>query len=400
MNSHLPGKPLKVLFLSAWYPTRYDSMFGLFVQKHARAVALQNHVVVIHVCRQQGKQEKTFAETRQEGKLHEYILYYRHREKGLLKRPANFLRWVAAYYKALRWMKQNHGLPDICHVNILTRTALWAYYLKWRYKIPYVISEHWSRYFDTHSLSMGVLHKRLTKYLIGQSGGLTVVSEKLGDAMVKQGLCKSFDLLPNVVDTRLFRIRPHAENAERKTLVHISCFEEISKNMSGILHGVKLLSQKRNDFILQMVGEGADLPASIALAEELGIKDKHVVFTGLLEGEKLAKLLSRARALVLFSHYETFGIVVYESLACGIPVAVSNVADFSRHISQQLGVITPDTGPATIAKTMDYMLDNYQNYKPEELRSFITQNYSPETISLKTNHLYQSVLGKTSKRHP
>lgn len=29
---------MKVLFLTAWYPHRYDAMAGLFVRKHAEAV--------------------------------------------------------------------------------------------------------------------------------------------------------------------------------------------------------------------------------------------------------------------------------------------------------------------------------------------------------------------------
>ena len=36
---------MKVLFLSAWYPTERDAMAGLFVQKHAEAVAQQGHDV-------------------------------------------------------------------------------------------------------------------------------------------------------------------------------------------------------------------------------------------------------------------------------------------------------------------------------------------------------------------
>ena len=36
---------MKVLFLSAWYPTPQDMMAGLFVQKHAEAVAQQGHDV-------------------------------------------------------------------------------------------------------------------------------------------------------------------------------------------------------------------------------------------------------------------------------------------------------------------------------------------------------------------
>ena len=32
---------MKVLFLTPWYPHRYDAMSGLFVRKHAQAVASQ-----------------------------------------------------------------------------------------------------------------------------------------------------------------------------------------------------------------------------------------------------------------------------------------------------------------------------------------------------------------------
>jgi hypothetical protein len=40
---------MNVLFLSAWYPNRHDSMAGLFVQKHAEAVSMYADVKVLYV---------------------------------------------------------------------------------------------------------------------------------------------------------------------------------------------------------------------------------------------------------------------------------------------------------------------------------------------------------------
>jgi hypothetical protein len=42
---------MKVLFLTPWYPHRYDAMSGLFVRKHAQAVARQGvEVTVLSQC--------------------------------------------------------------------------------------------------------------------------------------------------------------------------------------------------------------------------------------------------------------------------------------------------------------------------------------------------------------
>ena len=40
---------MKVLFLSAWYPHRYDAMSGLFVRKHAAVVSRYAEVCVLYL---------------------------------------------------------------------------------------------------------------------------------------------------------------------------------------------------------------------------------------------------------------------------------------------------------------------------------------------------------------
>ena len=40
---------MNVLFLSKWYPNKYDAMAGLFVRKHAQAAARVCDVTVMYV---------------------------------------------------------------------------------------------------------------------------------------------------------------------------------------------------------------------------------------------------------------------------------------------------------------------------------------------------------------
>ena len=39
------------------------------------------------------------------------------------------------------------NLPDLVHVQVALKAGLIALYLKWKYRIPYVLTEHWSGYY-------------------------------------------------------------------------------------------------------------------------------------------------------------------------------------------------------------------------------------------------------------
>lgn len=59
--------------------------------------------------------------------------------------------------------------------------------------------------------------------------------------------------------------------------------------------------------------------------KELGITDK-VIFTGFVPTEELPYLVNGAKAFVLPSLWEGFGIPAVDAMACGVPVVVSNVS--------------------------------------------------------------------------
>lgn len=63
-----------------------------------------------------------------------------------------------------------------------------------------------------------------------------------------------------------------------------------------------------------VVGDGPDL-------ENLKIKYPDVVFTGLKKGKELVKYIAAADVFVFPSRTDTFGLVMLEAMACGIPVA-------------------------------------------------------------------------------
>jgi glycosyltransferase involved in cell wall biosynthesis len=69
------------------------------------------------------------------------------------------------------------------------------------------------------------------------------------------------------------------------------------------------------------VGEGPEEPRLRSLAEDLAVP---VVFTGMLTGDELTRAYVAADVFVLASHRETWGVVVNEAMACGLPLVLSD----------------------------------------------------------------------------
>lgn len=83
-------------------------------------------------------------------------------------------------------------------------------------------------------------------------------------------------------------------------------------------------------------------------SEEHGIADR-VRFVGPLGGEDLDDLYAGADALLLCSRFETYGLVVGEALARGLPVLASSVGG----VAQALGLAPDGTTPGLLVPTGD-----------------------------------------------
>ncbi|MEB3187923.1 MAG: glycosyltransferase [bacterium] len=71
-------------------------------------------------------------------------------------------------------------------------------------------------------------------------------------------------------------------------------------------------------------GDHVEYLKIVGLVGELGLGDR-VIFPGKLDAASLSEFYSAADACVVPSHYESFGLVALESMACGTPVVASDV---------------------------------------------------------------------------
>jgi len=318
---------IKVLFISQWYPNRLDKMYGLFVQKHAEAVSLYCDLKVLYVHPDKNiiKQE---IEIITERGFTEIIIYFPAGGYSSISRLKKQINYLKAYISGFKLLQETWGKPDIIQANVFTRTAMMAAIIKIWYRTPYVVIEHWTRYFREVTFNNSI-HKALSIYAAKQASAIMPVTLNLQNCMEQHGMKNTnYQVINNVVDAMFFKKIAQASD-EKIRILNVTCFDDNHKNLSGLLRVIHTLYQKRQDFEIYLVGEGADFEKIKSLAQHLELENKVVYFTGVLTGISLVEMFQKSHFSVLFSNYENIPVVISESLVCGKPVVSSNVGGIS-----------------------------------------------------------------------
>lgn len=97
-----------------------------------------------------------------------------------------------------------------------------------------------------------------------------------------------------------------------------------------------------------------------SLAGELGI-GKKVTFAGAVPQERLPLYYSAASVAVVPSHYESFGFVAAEALACGTPVVASKVGGLPTIVRDgENGLLVPWRRPEAFAERIERLLTDHR----------------------------------------
>jgi glycosyltransferase involved in cell wall biosynthesis len=363
-------------------------MPGLFIQKQAEAVSAYCDVAVLYVHADEQAANRYEIDFAEENGIRVVRVYYREPQIPVLSGFLKMVRFFRAHKLGFTMLRSFQ--PDLLHVHVLTREGIVALANKVLKGTPYVITEHWSRYLPASNTYHGGLRKMVTRKVVKSSAAMIAVSETLKTAMLKFRLKNpTFMVVPNPVETSLFTIGEQTEGSNIKRFIHISCFEDRPKNISGFLNAVKNLSEKRHDFTCFLIGDGPEFSQWKSRADDLGLLGKIVFFTGLKRQKELVKEIQAADFMVLSSNYETFGTVVIECLSCGIPVVATNVGIVPEVINETNGIIIPSGDDKALENAISEMLDQYGSYDPQTIRNTVLAKFDNETIAKQLLEIYQ-----------
>jgi len=198
-------------------------------------------------------------------------------------------------------------------------------------------------------------------------------------------------VLPNVVDTDAYIPVAEPYDGTKSRFIHISCFEDRSKNISGLLRVISKLAKVRNDFECIMVGEGIDLEKMKSVAKNLGLKESLVKFTGLLEDDNVIKAYQSAGFMVMFSNYENMPVVISESLSCGLPVVATSVGGIPEYIKDTNGRLVSAGDETALLQAINFMLDHSSKFEKQKIRQNAVEIFGINAVADKLQKLYSYV---------
>ncbi|MCX6283403.1 MAG: glycosyltransferase, partial [Bacteroidetes bacterium] len=199
-------------------------------------------------------------------------------------------------------------------------------------------------------------------------------------------------VVPNVVNIALF-VPPQSKPATGKAVIlHVSCFEDKSKNITAFLDAMAVLFKRGKDFNVLLVGEGPDQLALSDYAGKLGLRNPQTEFAGLKEEMELIRVYQSSSFLVQTSRYETFGTVVIEALACGLPVVSTNTGIAPAVINKNNGILIQQSDVDQIVNAVEQMLVNYPTFEIDKLHESVAGMFSEEKISEELTSIYHEII--------
>jgi D-inositol-3-phosphate glycosyltransferase len=129
------------------------------------------------------------------------------------------------------------------------------------------------------------------------------------------------------------------------------------------------------------------------LCDDLAV-GQTVVFLGKRDQDKLPYYYSAAELLVMPSHYESFGMVALEAMACGTPVIASEVGGLAYLVRDgETGFTIPDQEPEALCEKISWLLKDHDLYATMSQRAVeYAQDYAWEKIANQIVEVYQDLL--------
>jgi glycosyltransferase involved in cell wall biosynthesis len=381
--------------LPSWYPSPYNPLRGSFFRLQAQALhkagcnigVIYPEVATLRNLRPSRMREYRF---QYEFKLDEgvptlkYFGWYLY--AGL---PLHEKYWEGTAVKLYRRYVKERGKPDL----VFAQGTLWggiaARSINKATGCPYVIMEHSSAFLkgNVSEKSHGLAVAALT-----DAKEVMCVSNALAEAVIKGGYIEDRrpEVVPNMVDTDFFIRPPQSRKYEPFVFVAVGALIE-SKGVDILLRAYAHTFKGQDDVRLVVVGDGPQRGALEALSQELGIAAQ-VEWHGNLDREGLLKALWQASAFVHPSFVETFGIVLIEAMATGLPLVVTDCGGPAGIIGESTGIMVTPKDVDALAAAMKTMRDKASKYDPATIREEVVHRYSEEVVTNQIMQIFASAL--------
>jgi len=268
----------------------------------------------------------------------------------------SYLKVVPRIKKIIKEFK-----PDVVHAHYATSYGLLGQLSGFH---PLFISCWGSDVMDFPKKSF--VHKFILKRILSKADKILATSKTI-EKYIHEIIKRNVVITPFGVNTELFKpMKVKSVFNENdivigtiKSLEKVYCIDLLIEAFA------KIKNEYKNAKLL-IVGEGTQRKKLELCTMDFGITEKEIYFAGKIDHTEIPSYHNMIDIFVNISEYESFGVSVIESMACGKPVIVTNTGGLSEIVeNDSLGLKIPIRDVDALASKLQYLL------KEKEIRETI-----------------------------
>ena len=209
------------------------------------------------------------------------------------------------------------------------------------------------------------------------------------------------NVIPPGVDLSLFNPvnKDHAIKqlglGKRPIIIYVGRIDPI-KGLPVLIESMRYLKSNKNPKLL-IIGDNSVRNDTTKLSLDLIHKyklEENVTFTGPIEQTKLPLYYSAASLCIIPSHYESFGLVALEAMACKTTVIGTKVPGLESIIQDRKdGILVDVNSPLKLASSIEELLTNNElNFQIAENGYNKSRNMTWDSFAFETSKIYDSLI--------
>ena len=282
--------------------------------------------------------------------IHHYVL------------PRKILKWTVPhimYFLICR--KIIKGEFDIIHAHGIYPSGLLARILSKKLGIPYIITEHGTEWYFNRpdEKEKKKIIKKMSDVVIN-AHTVIAVCERFADFLKSYWQNANIKTCHNSYNSDIFKPNKTHQESSAPTVINliaVGTFNPI-KNHMLLLKAINILKHTHPNIHLTIVGRGNLLDTYIKYIKDNKL-DRLVTIKDFVPHDQLVNQYHNSHIFVSTSLKETFGIVLLEAMACGVPVVSSQTDGSSTIITDgDCGLIFENNVLEDLCQKIQLLIDN------------------------------------------
>lgn len=382
-------KKKNILVITTWFPNKYEKTKCIFVKNIIEAqVKDKNIKITVIVPRPYfPKLLSKFAPKHIQSYLN--LDYYEKADGYEIYRPY-YLKFPflgkgieSCIFKLFinKIIKSNNLKIDAIHTHGLNLITYSAVSIGVNQNIPVFCHLH-----DSYIENLNKKMDSILKVVFEKATKLLAVSEFQKNTILKlYPNLNNIDVVYNGIDTNKFKVSTGVKNGRFIFIGNLIP----TKGLDILIEAVKTLADK--NIVIDVYGKGNHESEYISLIKKYKL-ESNFVFKGTVENTEIPNIVKNYEALILPTKYETFGIVLIESLASGVPVLASDLCAVPEIVkSEEYGMLFESKNSKELANCLQKF--NLKKWDKAKISEYGKQFDLKKTAN-QINNLYKIELDK------